>query len=136
MVGLVKLEAALEYGDQLLRRVIVMVPKNVIIDDLLASVHSAVPDSAEVEDVVLAVVDHLLSDFNKQAGHSVVGVVVPGDGVDHFDAIHQSRQCVLYGVGGTVVEWLDELLKGGKILHVIFSFVQCLGNTELDAAPL
>ena len=37
-----------------------MVPEDIVVDDLLAGLVGALTDSAEVEDVVLAVVDHLL----------------------------------------------------------------------------
>jgi hypothetical protein len=43
--------------------------------------------------------DHLLSDLNEEAGHALVGVVVPSDSVDHLDAVHKSRQGVLDGLG-------------------------------------
>jgi len=110
LVGRVQLKARLEDWDELLRRVLVMVPEDVVVHDLLAGLVSALTDPAEVEDVVLAVVDHLLGDLHEQASHSIVSVIVSGDGVDHLDAVHQSWQGVLDGVGGSLIKRLDELL--------------------------
>lgn len=52
-------------------------------------------DSLIVENVVFAVVDHLVGDLDEETSHGVVGVVVSGDGVDHLDGVHQGRQGVL-----------------------------------------
>jgi copper oxidase (laccase) domain-containing protein len=56
--------------------------------------------------------------------------------VDHLDAVHQGWQGLLDGLGSTIVEWLDELLKSLEILDVVFSFVQGLSDSELNASPL
>jgi len=106
-----------------------MVPQDIIINDLLTILLS------EVEDVVLAVVDHLLSDLNEQASHSIVGVVVTGNSMDHLDTVHQCRQCVLDGVRGAFVERLDEFLKSGQVLYVVLGLIECFCNTKLDASP-
>lgn len=136
LVGSVELEAGLEDGDELLRRVLIVVPQDIIIHDLLTGLVSALTDSAEVQNVVLAVVDHLLSDLDEQASHSIVGVVVSGDGVDHLDAVHQGGQGVLDGVGRAFIERLDELLQGRKVLNVVLGLVESLGNSQFNASPL
>ena len=133
---MVKLKAALKHWDKLLGWVIVVVPEYIIVDDLLSSRGSAFPDPFEVEDIVLAVVNHLLGDLYEEASHTVVSVVVPGDGMDHLDAVHECGECVLDGVGSTFIEGLNELLKSGQILDVVLSLVECLSYSELDAAPL
>ena len=113
-----------------------MVPEDVVVDDLLAGLVGALTDSAEVEDVVFAVVDHLLCDLDEKARHSVVGVVVSGDGVDHLYTVHQSGKGVLDGVGGALIQGLDELLQGGQVLDVVLGLVESLGDSQLNASPL
>ena len=67
-----------------------MVPKNIIILWLTLFTGLTSSDSSEVENIELTVVDHLVGDLDKEASHSLVGVVVSGNGVDHFDTVHQS----------------------------------------------
>lgn len=43
-------------------------------------------------DLFLAVLDHLICDFDKQTSHLIRGVIEPGDGVDHLDRVHQRRE--------------------------------------------
>jgi hypothetical protein len=106
-----------------------MVPHDIIIEDLLTILLS------EVENVVLAVVDHLLSDFNEQASHSIVSVVVTRNSMDHLDTVHQCGQCVLDGVRSAFVERLDKLLKSGQVLHIVLGLIECFSNSKLDASP-
>lgn len=113
-----------------------MVPQDIIIHDLLAGLFSALTDSAEVQDVVLAIIDHLLSDFNEQTGHTVVSVIVSGDGMNHLNAVHQGRKGVLDGVGGSLIEGLDELLKSGQVLNIVLGLIKGLSDSEFDASPL
>jgi hypothetical protein len=89
-VSSIEVNAALKHWDELIWRIELIVPKNVI--GLRSSFLTifTVSDSNEVQDVELAVSDHLVGDFDKKTGHSLVGVVVSGDGVDHLDAVHQS----------------------------------------------
>jgi hypothetical protein len=112
LVSLVELEARLEDWYELLRGILVMLPEDIVVDDLFAGSHGALSDSLEVENVVLAVVDHLLSDLHKESSHAVVGVVVSSNGVDHLDAVHQSGKGILDSVRGTFIEGLDDLLEG------------------------
>jgi len=92
--------------------------------------------SNEIQDIELAVSDHLVGDLDKKTGHSLVGVVVSGDGVDHLDTVHQSWKSFLNGLWGTIVEWLNEFLEGLKILDVIFSLIQRFSDSKLNASPL
>lgn len=132
LISLVKFKARLEDGNELLGWVVVVVPEDVIVDDLLALGSSAVSDPPEVEDVVLAVVDHLLGNLHEETGHAVVGVVVSGDGVDHLDAVHEGGKGILDRVRGAFVEGLDELLEGREVLDVVLGLVKGLGHAQLD----
>ena len=49
---------------------------------------------AAIEYFFLAVLDHLVGDFDEKSGHFVVGVVEPSNCVDHLDCVHQGRQGV------------------------------------------
>ena len=135
-VGLIELNAALKHLDELIWWVGFVIPKDIIVLwlSLLASLTSS--DSSEVEDVVLAVVDHLVGDFHEEACHSLIGVVVSGNGVDHFDTVHESWKGLFDGVRISIVQRLDEFLKGLKILDVVFSLIESLSDSELDASPL
>ena len=115
-----------------------MTPQSIIIEQFVFGSRRSLPfsDFLIVDDVVLAVVDHLVRDLNEQPGHSVVGVIVSSDSVNHLDAIHQGGQGILYGLGGAFVKWLDELLEGRQVLDVILGFIQCLRDSQFNAAPL
>jgi hypothetical protein len=55
--------------------------------------------------------------------------------VDHLDAVHQSREGFLDSLWCSIVKWFDELLKGLKVLHVVFRLIQGLCHSELNASP-
>ena len=130
-----KLNAALEHWNELIWWILLMIPKNIIGHwTLLVGLTSS--DSPEVEDVVFALDDHLVGDLNKESGHSLVGVVVSGDGVDHLDTVHESWQGVLDSLWVSVVEWLDEFLKSLKIFDVIFGLVESFSDSKLNGSPL
>ena len=135
-VGSVEVNAALKHWDELLWWILLVVPKDIIgwWSILLAVVTSL--ESHEVEDVVLAVSDHLVGDLDEKTSHSLVGVVVSGDGVDHLDTVHQGWKGLFDGVWGAVLEWIDELLKGLEILNVVLSLVEVLSDSELKTSPL
>ena len=135
-VGLVELDAALEHLDELIWWVGFVIPKDIIVLWLsfLASLTSS--DSSEVEDVVFAVVDHLVGNLHEEACHSLIGVVVSGNGVDHLDTVHESWKGLFDGVRISIVQRLDEFLKSLKILDVVFSLIESLSDSELDASPL
>ena len=42
-------------------------------------------ESAEVDDIILAVSDHLVSDLDEKSSHALIGVIITSDGVDHLD---------------------------------------------------
>jgi len=76
--------------------------------------------------------DHLVGDLHKETGHSLVGVVVSSDSVDHLDTVHESWKGVLDSLGVSVIEWLDEFLKSLEILDVIFGLVESFSDSELN----
>lgn len=88
-----KFKAAIENSNELGTRICITVPKSIILKLLtLLNVNSfASLNLTEVQDVLLAVVDHLVSDLDEEASHALVGVVVASNGVDHLDTVHQSR---------------------------------------------
>ena len=134
-VSSVEIDARLKHWNKLFWRVEFVIPKDVItLWALLLAV--TVSDSDEVQNVVLAVVDHLVRDLHEETGHSLVGVVVSGDGVDHLDTVHQSWKGVLDSLWVSVVEWLDEFLESLKILDVIFGLVESFGDSKLNGSPL
>jgi hypothetical protein len=134
-VSLVKLDAALKNFDELLTWIKLMIPKDIITGWLTLLAGNTKLDSSEVKDGVLAVGNHLIGDFSEKTGHSFVGVVVSGDGVDHLDTVHQSWESLLDSFWISIVEWLDKFLEGLKVLNVILGFVQSLGNSKLDGSP-
>ena len=133
---MVKLEAALEDRNELIGRVIFVAPQNLVTDDSLASLLSAFSNSSEVENVVLAVVDHLLSDLDEETSHTIVSVIVPGNGVNHLNTVHESRKGILDGVRGSFIERLDEFLKSGEILDVILGLIESFGDSQFNGSPL
>ena len=135
-VSSIKVNAALKHWNKLLWWILLVLPKNIIgLRGTFLGVVTSL-ESNEVENVVLAVVDHLVGDLDEQASHSLVGVVVSSDGVDHLNTIHQGWKGLFDGVWGSVLEWVDELLKSLEVLNVILGLVEVLGNSELKTSPL
>jgi hypothetical protein len=87
LVSLVEIKAALKNWDELLRREFFMFPEDVIrlYLTLLDSDRDALPDLLVVQNVELTIGDHLVSDFDEEISHSVISVIVPGDGMNHLD---------------------------------------------------
>jgi len=132
---LVKLDAALENFDEFLTWVKFMIPKDIITSWLTFLSSDTKLDSSEVKDGELAVGDHLVGDFCEESGHSLVGVVVSCDGVDHLDTVHQSWKCLFDCFWISIIEWLNELLESLEILNVILGFIQSFGNSKLNSSP-
>jgi len=84
-VSLLKINAALENWNELVWWELLIIPKDIIREhgSLLDWLTSC--QLPEVEDVELALGDHLIGDLDKETCHSLVGVVVSSDGVDHLD---------------------------------------------------
>jgi len=135
-VSLVKLNARFKDWNELLMRDCFGIPKDIVTLDSTLLDGFTSSDLSEVENVELAVGDHLIGDLDEETSHSFVGVVVSGDGVDHLDTVHQSWKSFLNGLWGTIVEWLNEFLEGLKILDVIFSLIQRFSDSKLNASPL
>lgn len=87
-----------------------------------------------VVDAVVAVVDHLVGDFDEQLGHSGRTLVVAGDGVDHFNGVHEGGKGLNDLLGGASLERLDKLLEGDQVLDVVFGLVEFLGEVALQLA--
>jgi hypothetical protein len=125
-----------------------MIPKKSIIDwgslfswgnvwaGKLAKRCLAQSKTAKVDNVVLAVGNHLIGNLDEKTSHSLVGVVVASDGVDHLYWVHEGRKSFLDCLRGAFVEGLDEFLKSLKVFDIVFGFVESLSDTKLDAGPL
>lgn len=86
----------------------------------------SVPDEIRflsVEDSLLTVGDHLIGNFHEKASHFISSVVKSGDGVDHFDGIHEGGKSINDLRRGSVIEGVNEFFQGSQIFHVIFSFI-------------
>lgn len=135
-VGVVQVNAGLEDWDEFFWGVFVVVPE-LNVGGLLVLLDGDVQLLvSEFKNVLLAVGDHGICDLDEQTGHSLVGVVVSSNGVDHLDRVHQGWEGVLDSLWGSIVEWLDELLKSLKVLNVILSLVKSFSDLEDDVLPL
>lgn len=83
-----------------------------------------------------AIRDHLIGNLDEETSHSLIGVVVSGDGLDHLDTVHESWEGLFDVFGSSIVEWLNESLKSLQVLDVVFGLVECLCDSKLDASPL
>jgi len=137
-VGLMEFEAAVEDSNELSTRVLLTVPEGVIseLGTLLDDNCLAGLELAEVQDVLLAVVDHLVGDLDKQTSHTLISVIVSSDSVNHLDTVHQGRQRLLDGHWVTFVKRFNELLKSLQVLNIIFGFVKSFSNSKVDVSPL
>ena len=134
-ISLVKLDAALVNLYKLFTWILIVIPENIIV--LWSSFLSGLTllDSSEVKNVELAVGNHLIGDLSKKSSHSLVGVVISGDSMDHLDTVHQSWKSLFDRFWISFVKWLNEFLKSLKILNVILGFIQSLGNSKLNSSP-
>mmetsp|Transcript_60780 Transcript_60780/g.98402 ORF Transcript_60780/g.98402 Transcript_60780/m.98402 type:complete len:237 (-) Transcript_60780:109-819(-) len=118
LIGIVQLDAGVEIFNQMQR---VFLPQLVRLFTL--------------KDTLLAVCDHLIGDLGKEVGHSLGGIIVPCDGVDHLHGVHQCGKGVHDGGRATDVERLDELLERGEVLDVVLGFVEGLSDGNVDLLP-
>lgn len=61
-------------------------------------------------------------------------LAVPCNGVNHLDAVHQSRECVDDCRRGPTVERLDETLEGVEKFHVVFCLVRSFRDIHVNLA--
>lgn len=92
-------------------------------------------DSSEVDDVELAVRDHLVGDLDEETSHTLGGVVVSGDRMDDLDLVHESGEGFLDGVGVAFVQGLNVLLEVLELLHVLLGLNEGLSHALLVASP-
>jgi len=123
-VSLVELDAAFENWDEFLRWILLMVPQNIVTEWLTLLACLSSPNSSEVQDVVLTVGNHLIGDLNEQTSHSLVGVVVSGDSMDHLDTVHQCWKSFHNDLWSALGQWLDELLESLEVFHIVFGLVE------------
>lgn len=62
-------------------------------------------------DLFLAVSDHLVGDLDEESSHFIARVVESSNCMDHFNSIHQCRQCLDYLLRSSCVKWLNEFFK-------------------------
>jgi hypothetical protein len=93
-------------------------------------------DVAEVHNVILAVEDHLVGDLHEKSSHSLGGVIVSGNGVDHLDGVEKGWEGLLDSNCVASVEGLKELLKSLKVLDIVFGFIKGLSDSVLHTIPI
>lgn len=147
-VAILEVLAGLENSNELVVGVLLLVPETAILEsaghfDLgvgegahLSLAGKTELDVAEVDDVVLAVSDHLVGDLDEKASHALGSVVVAGDGVDHLDGVHQGGESVLDGLGVANVEGLKILLERLEVLDVVLGLREGLSDLVVDASPV
>jgi len=135
-VGVVQVNASLENWNEFFWWILVVVPEFnvgwllVLLDwdvELLVS---------EFKNVLFAVSNHGVGDLDEKTSHSLVGIVVSSNGVDHLNGVHQSWKGVLDGLWSSIIEWLDEFLKSLEVLNVVLGFIKSLSDLEDDVFPL
>jgi len=78
----------------------------------------------------------LISDLDEKTSHALISVVVAGNSVDHFNRVHKCRQCFLDSLGSSLIQWLNEFFESLQVFYIVFSFIQSLSNSKLNASPL
>ena len=106
-VSFIEVDTSLKDGNEFLRRVCIVVPKVIISWKVTLLWLDTLADELEVQDVCSAVLDHLVSDLDKQAGHTLIGVVISGNRMNHLDAVHEGWEGLLNSLWCSIVEWLD-----------------------------
>lgn len=92
----------------------------------------ALLNSTEVDDIEAAVSDHLVSDADKETSHTLIGVVVTSDSVNHLNRVHKGGKGVLDRFGVAIIQRFNELFKRLQILDVVFSLVESFSHTQLN----
>jgi hypothetical protein len=136
LIGLVEVNAALENWDKFLWWVFIFIPKYIITLWVTSLGLLLLTHGLEVQDIPSASSDHLCGNFDKEASHSLIGIVVSSDSVDHLDTVHQCWKNFLDALWSTIVEWLNESLKGLEIFDIIFGLIESFGYSKLNASPL
>jgi len=110
LVSFVQLNTALKHRNKLIWWIFIMIPENIISWDNTCSDCLTFADFQEKNDIVLAIVDHLVGDLAEQLCHTVIGIVISSNGVDHLDAIHQTWKGLFDCIWISIVQRFDELL--------------------------
>jgi len=110
LVSFIQLNAALKHGNKVIWWIFIMIPENIIRWDNTCSDCLTFADFQEENDIVLAIIDHLVGDLTEQLSHTIVGIVITSNCVDHLDAIHQTWEGFFDCIWISIVQRLDELL--------------------------
>jgi hypothetical protein len=94
LVGFVQLNAGVQDGDEVIWRVVLVLPE-LIIRDVALLWDLALAGELEVHDRLLTSLDHAGGDLGQETGHLLICVVVASDSVDHLDRVHQCRKDIL-----------------------------------------
>jgi hypothetical protein len=135
-VRFVEIDASLKNWNELFWWVGIVVPKGIIRGQIASLWILTFTNQTKVQNVGSAVLDHLIRDLYKQAGHSLIGIIVPSNRVDHLDTVHKSWKRLLDCLWRSIVQWLDEFLKGLEVLDIVLSLVKGFSDSELNASPL
>ena len=141
-VSLMELQALVKDSDQFVSGYNVLIPKDAIITSLrcgllgLGGGRFSSRTLFEIQNVVLAVGDHLVGDLHEETGHTFVSVVVSGDSVDHLNGVHQNGEGLNNGQWSSIVERLDVSFESEEVLDVVLGLIELLGNSELNGAPV
>ena len=139
LVGLMKSLALRHNFDELIMRDDLGFPKNGIVHTrttLLRFGGLGTGILLEGKDVSLTVIDHLVSDLDEETGHTLIGVVVTSDSVDHLNGVHKDGESFANAVRCSIIERLNESLKSLEVLNIILSLVQVFSNSKLNRSPV
>jgi hypothetical protein len=89
-VSSIEINATLEHWNEFLWWIEFVIPKNIVTLRSTFLSCLTISNSNKVKNVEFAVGNHLVGDLNEQTCHSLISVVVSSNGMDHFDAVHQS----------------------------------------------
>jgi hypothetical protein len=87
-----------------------MIPEDIISWDNTSSDCLTFADFQEENDIVLAVVDHLVCNLAKQFSHTVISIIITSNSVNHLDAIHQTWKSLFDRIWISIIQRFDELL--------------------------
>lgn len=74
----------------------------------------------------LAILDHLICDFNEKASHLVCCIIESGYCVNHFNSIHESWQSINDLLRSSMVQRFNKLFQSCQILHIVLCFVELI----------
>jgi hypothetical protein len=135
LVSSIQINARLHERNELTWRIVGSLPKNCVILRSTFLGLLSLAGEFEVENGVLARLDHGGGNLAEETSHPVVGAVVTSDGVNHLDGVHKGGKNFLDALRSSVIKRLNEFVESLEILDIVLGFIELFGDSEIESEP-